>query len=139
MLQVPSGQEVWYVKGAIDVVLRQCSVLPDGSPLTPVDKERYQDTAHDLGLKGLRGQRSKFIRCVLEGAIFIVVVAMARGAELGQLAFVGVVGMWDPPRPGVGMAVSTLLGGGVDVKMITGDARDTGEAIGMGFISEYIA
>ena len=55
---------------------------------------------------------------------------MAKGSELTRLSFVGVVGMWDPPRTGVGMAVSTLLESGVDVKMITGDARDTGEAIG---------
>lgn len=55
---------------------------------------------------------------------------MASGAELGQLGFVGLVAMWDPPRPGVGEAISTLLGGGVNVKMITGDAKDTGEAIG---------
>lgn len=55
---------------------------------------------------------------------------MATGPTLAQLSFVGLVGMWDPPRPGVGVAVSTLLESGVDVKMITGDARDTGEAIG---------
>jgi Ca2+-transporting ATPase len=55
---------------------------------------------------------------------------MATGPALTQLSFVGLVGMWDPPRPGVGVAISTLLESGVSVKMITGDARDTGEAIG---------
>lgn len=59
------------------------------------------------------------------------VVAMASGPDLGKLGFVGLVGMWDPPRAGVGVAISALVGSGVDVKMITGDARDTGEAIGM--------
>ena len=58
------------------------------------------------------------------------VVAMASGCDLNQLSFVGMIGMWDPPRPGVENAVSELLGGGVDVKMITGDAKETGEAIG---------
>ena len=59
---------------------------------------------------------------------------MASGYELGQLAFVGVVGMWDPPRPGVLDSITTLLEGGVKIKMITGDARDTGEAIGMSIL-----
>lgn len=61
---------------------------------------------------------------------FLLVVAMATGPTLSQLSFVGLVGMWDPPRPGVGVAITTLLESGVSVKMITGDARDTGEAIG---------
>ena len=62
--------------------------------------------------------------------LLLIVVAMATGPLLSQLSFVGLVGMWDPPRPGVGVAVATLIESGVSVKMITGDARDTGEAIG---------
>ncbi len=55
---------------------------------------------------------------------------MAMGHDLSQLSFVGVVGMWDPPRVGVEEAVLVLQRSGVDVKMITGDSRETGEAIG---------
>ncbi len=59
-LQPPAAKESWHVKGALDVVLKQCATLPDGSPLTSVDKEHYHSAAHDLGLKGLRGQRLRF-------------------------------------------------------------------------------
>ena len=62
--------------------------------------------------------------------LLYVVVAMACGADLNQLSFVGLIGMWDPPRSGVKNAIAELLEGGVDVKMITGDAKETGEAIG---------
>jgi Ca2+-transporting ATPase len=55
---------------------------------------------------------------------------MACGCDLNQLSFVGLVGMCDPPRPGVKAAIEELLSGEVDVKMITGDAKETGEAIG---------
>ena len=58
------------------------------------------------------------------------VMAMACGSDLDQLTLVGMVGMWDPPRDGVQQSISLLTKSGVDVKMITGDARDTGEAIG---------
>ena len=51
---------MWYVKGALNVVLKQCSTLPDGSPLTSVDQEHYENAAHELGLKGLRGESSRF-------------------------------------------------------------------------------
>ena len=58
---------------------------------------------------------------------------MASGADLNQLVFVGLVGMWDPPRLGVKEAIGELLDGDVDVKMITGDAKETGESIGKSF------
>ena len=57
-------------------------------------------------------------------------VAMATGRDLSQLSFVGMVGIWDPPREGVEEAVQVLQQSGVDVKMIAGDSWETGEAIG---------
>ena len=55
---------------------------------------------------------------------------MATGSDLNKLAFVGMMCMWDAPRPGVCEAVSRLQRGQVDIKMITGDSQETGEAIG---------
>ena len=46
------------------------------------------------------------------------------------MKFVGLMGMWDPPRVGVATSVHQLLDGGVAVKMITGDAQETAESIG---------
>lgn len=46
------------------------------------------------------------------------------------MKFVGLMGMWDPPRVGVATSVHLLLNGGVAVKMITGDAQETAESIG---------
>lgn len=55
---------------------------------------------------------------------------MATGASMDDLAFVGMVGIIDPERPQVSQAVSQLKTGGVQVKMITGDAEKTAKAIG---------
>lgn len=46
------------------------------------------------------------------------------------LTFAGLVGMSDPPRPGVGRSIRKLMRGGVKVIMITGDAETTAVAIG---------
>ncbi|KAF7558326.1 hypothetical protein G7046_g5841 [Stylonectria norvegica] len=46
------------------------------------------------------------------------------------LTFAGLVGMSDPPRPGVGRSIRRLMRGGVKVIMITGDAETTALAIG---------
>ena len=52
------------------------------------------------------------------------------GTDLQQLSFLGIMGLLDPPRPGVREAVHTLLESGVEVKMLTGDARETALTIG---------
>lgn len=44
--------------------------------------------------------------------------------------FLGLIGIIDPPRSGVCEAVQILLDSGVAVKMITGDALETAQAIG---------
>lgn len=60
----------------------------------------------------------------------ISVIALAMGTDLQQLSFLGIMGLLDPPRPGVREAVHTLLESGVQVKMLTGDARETALTIG---------
>ena len=55
---------------------------------------------------------------------------MAVGDDLNKMCFAGMVGMWDPPRKNVVSSVETLIRGGVDVKMITGDSLDTAKSIG---------
>ena len=62
-------------------------------------------------------------------------MAFASGDNLQQLTYLGVMGILDPPRPGVREAVITLLNSGVKVKMITGDAKETAMAIGTVFLS----
>ena len=59
------------------------------------------------------------------------VLALASGPELGQLTFLGLVGIIDPPRTGVKEAVTTLIASGVSIKMITGDSQETAVAIGI--------
>ncbi|KAK8087937.1 calcium-transporting P-type ATPase [Apiospora hydei] len=46
------------------------------------------------------------------------------------LTFAGLVGMSDPPRPGVARSIRRLMRGGVKVIMITGDSSTTALAIG---------
>ena len=43
----------------------------------------------------------------------------------------GVVGIIDPPRPGVTDAIEILSASGVDIKMITGDAEETARSIAL--------
>lgn len=106
--------EICFMKGAYEQVIRYCTTYISKThnlPLTVQQKELYhQETAY-MGTAGLR------------------VIALASGPELGQLTFLGLVGIIDPPRTGVKEAITTLIRSGVAIKMITGDSQETAVAI----------
>ena len=58
---------------------------------------------------------------------------MAYGDKLDELIFAGMVGILDPPRPGIIESIRILHGSGVEVKMLTGDSEDTARAIGRAY------
>ncbi|KAJ0167826.1 Calcium-transporting ATPase 1 [Colletotrichum tanaceti] len=135
-----------YMKGSIDRILEACDtyLTRDGREIV-LDSARRQEAlqaAEAMASKGLRvlafasGAVSRYRgRTTLtpthrtntpgEGPRPQPVDETFRG-----LTFAGLVGMSDPPRPGVGKAIRRLLRGGVRVVMITGDAETTAVAIG---------
>lgn len=112
-------EEKYFVKGAIEKVLPKCtsySCNGNIAPLTAAKQQEFIAEAHEIAKKGLR------------------VMSMAKGTTLQDLAYMGIVGICDPPRPQVREAISILKESGVQVKMVTGDSVDTAVAIG-----EYIS
>ncbi|XP_043922669.1 calcium-transporting ATPase type 2C member 1 [Protopterus annectens] len=106
--------EMYFMKGAYEQVIRCCTTYNSKGqtlPLTQQQKELYHQEKTYMGTAGLR------------------VLALASGPDLGQLTFLGLMGMIDPPRTGVREAVATLITSGVAVKMITGDSQETAIAI----------
>uniref|UniRef100_A0A8D2E0Z9 Calcium-transporting ATPase n=1 Tax=Sciurus vulgaris TaxID=55149 RepID=A0A8D2E0Z9_SCIVU len=109
------GEDVYFMKGALEEVLRSCSSYGHAGlalPLTPQQRALCLQEEKRMGSLGLR------------------VLALASGPELGRLTFLGLVGIIDPPRVGVKEAVQVLSESGVSVKMVTGDALETALAIG---------
>lgn len=110
-----SKELIYFVKGALKPVLDRCTRFYNDSgslPMHDKQKQVYQQEAYRMGCNGLR------------------VLAMAYGPNLNSLVFVGMVGIIDPPRPGVREAITMLKEGGVSVKMLTGDSEETAKAIG---------
>uniref|UniRef100_H2ZPN5 Calcium-transporting ATPase n=1 Tax=Ciona savignyi TaxID=51511 RepID=H2ZPN5_CIOSA len=112
-------RETTYVKGAVERVISECDTYLSTDetnstallPLTKATMENYLDQAKFMGNTGLR------------------VLALASGANMGNLTFAGLVGILDPPRPGIKEAVRVLSAADVSVKMITGDAKETAVSI----------
>lgn len=106
---------IFFVKGALERVLQMCTKFyHHGSILLLHERNTldYYSQAARMGTSGLR------------------VLAMAYGDDMKDLIFVGLVGIIDPPRPGVREAIKRLMRGGVTVKMLTGDSEETAKAIG---------
>ena len=115
-----------FVKGAPDVVLKiSDSIIENGKPVSLTDEILKEVLAEnqDLGQQALRvlGVAYKPMddlpdRCDSESV------------EKG-LTFVGLMGMIDPARPEVKAAVKIAQGAGLKSVMVTGDYKDTAEAI----------
>ncbi|CAF3594580.1 unnamed protein product [Adineta steineri] len=104
-----------YLKGAIEQVLKMCKKYFFHEETILLTDEKIREfivESNQMAAKGLR------------------ILAMASGTTLDDLVYIGIVGIIDPERPQVVQAISQLKAGGVQVKMITGDAEKTAKAIG---------
>ncbi|KAI5867062.1 calcium-transporting ATPase type 2C member 1 [Durotheca rogersii] len=146
-----SDNEYAYMKGAIDKVLDACSayLTADGREIV-LDSLRRREAlqaAERMAEKGLRvlafasGPAAKPPRS--KPAYNSARSPTPLGRDESQspgissseesykgLTFAGLVGMSDPPRPGVSRSIRKLMRGGVKVIMITGDSATTALAIG---------
>jgi hypothetical protein len=59
-------------------------------------------------------------------------LAVARGPETGAAGLLGLVTLYDPPRPDAKQLITELRDLGVSVKMLTGDAVPVAREIGRG-------
>jgi len=105
-----SGQRLHVMKGAMRTVAEACRLDP--SAIETLEK--------GVGEAALKGYRT---------------LAVARGSETGIPTLLGFVSLYDPPRPDATQLTAELMGLGVSLKMLTGDAlavaRETGQGVGL--------
>jgi plasma-membrane proton-efflux P-type ATPase len=92
-----NGERLRVMKGAVKTIAEACGLEPPAI-------QALEAQVSDSGLKGYR------------------TLAVARGPEQGKLVMVGMVTLYDPPRPDAKQLIATLQGLGVSVKMLTGDS-----------------
>ncbi|ETV97680.1 calcium-transporting P-type ATPase, PMR1-type [Aphanomyces invadans] len=113
----PQRTNEWHVKGMLEAVLPRCSQYQDASftkhDLLPPDKDLISQTARTMARRGLR----------------ILALAVGSNSIESNMIFLGLVGISDPPRPGVLQTIRKLDSCGVTTVMLTGDALDTASAI----------
>jgi len=102
-----NGQRLHVMKGAMRTIAEACGLQP---PAIEALEARVSASA----AKGYR------------------TLAVARGPETGTPTLLGLVSLYDPPRPDAKQLIAELQGLGVPVKMLTGDALRVAREIGQG-------
>ncbi|VDG18068.1 cation-translocating P-type ATPase [Lactiplantibacillus mudanjiangensis] len=121
-----NGQFLVAVKGAPDELLKRVTqVEVDGQPtaFTKPLRDQILATNHDLATQALR------VLAFAYKVIDVVPTTVNSETLENDLVFAGMVGMIDPERPEVEQAVAEAKSAGIRPLMITGDHRDTAEAI----------
>jgi plasma-membrane proton-efflux P-type ATPase len=101
------GQRLRVMKGAVRTIAEAC-----GQSSAAIEQLEAR-----VGASAAKGYRS---------------LAVARGPETGAPALVGLVSLYDPPRPDAKQLIAALQDHGVAVKMLTGDALAVASEIARG-------
>ena len=139
MITVHRGAEGAYlvaIKGAPAVVLNLCTDYVDGgSGLCQLDdegRERFLAVNEEMADRALRvlAVAEKTLTVAEDQLSLEGLPALESKAHLeGGYAFLGFVGMIDPPRPEVPKAIEQARTAGIRVVMLTGDQVNTARAI----------
>ncbi|HEU4563619.1 MAG TPA: cation-translocating P-type ATPase [Gemmatimonadaceae bacterium] len=127
------GEErtVVFAKGAPDVLLARCTGEVVGDGVRPLTPERRAEIAR--ANETLAGEALRTLGVAVRA---LPGDALEPGADGGvdetvehDLAFAGLIGMMDPPRPEAAAAVARARGAGIRVIVITGDHPRTAAVI----------
>lgn len=104
----------FYVKGAIEVIMNKCLYYSKAGNHDQLNESHKQEIIRQSEYVESQGLR---------------VLAIASGQSIESLTFLGFIGIFDAPRPGVMEAIDVLQTGGIQVKMVTGDSKMTAQSI----------
>lgn len=122
-----------YTKGAVERVLSICkywygvngpSSQTELVPLTETDKELIEASMNALSIEGLRVLAFAQRECNMDKEN-----TQSRDEIESNLIFIGLIGIYDPPRPETAHSVKLCHRAGINVHMLTGDMLGTARAI----------
>jgi len=125
--RMPDGKLRAFTNGAPGPLLHLCTRLDTNTgirPLTDSDRQRILAQTTAMAQQALRVLGSAYRDVDNTPPSDLTAEAVER-----ELVFVGLTGMYDPPRPEAKDAVAKCRAAGIRVVMITGDHPDTATAI----------
>jgi Ca2+-transporting ATPase len=135
IIRQDAGRFSVFVKGAPDILLKDCSMIDEGgSARALTDEDRAKVL---LANDELANQAMRVLAFAGRSLDDLPETIDARSME-NNLAFLGLMAMIDPPREEVKAAVAECKQAGIRTVMITGDHKNTAVAIAreLGFLKE---
>jgi len=128
-----SGEKL-FVKGAPESVLERCNFVRVGKETLPITDEIRNDildsvTTYGTGKDTLRCLALATVDDPLSQTEMDLTDSKNFQKYESNMTFVGVVGMLDPPRSEVKSSIQQCIDAGIRVIVITGDNKNTAEAI----------
>ncbi len=105
----------YFIKGAPENLLPRCVYAYD-------EKGEKKPFTHAAGLKSMMTAQAR-------DAVRVLALCENNSADLQGLTLVGLIGIRDEIRKEARMAVSDVIGAGVQVVMVTGDNKDTAVSV----------
>ncbi|MEX2213516.1 MAG: cation-transporting P-type ATPase [Phycisphaeraceae bacterium] len=120
----PGQPRLIYAKGAVEVILERCAgaMTPEGAD-GPVDRDAVLRAVESMAARGQR------VLAFARKQVPAETDDLDHRTVAGELQFLGLQAMIDPPRPEAISAVRRCRSAGITVKMITGDHAITAAAI----------
>lgn len=108
-----NGKKMLVLKGAVETIAQTCE-------LDTTARETINAQVSEAAIKGYR------------------TIAVAQGAETWKPTLIGLITLYDPPRPDAKELIAKLHDSGIAVKMLTGDAlavaSESGRVVGLNTI-----
>jgi len=125
-IMVADGEtKISFTKGAPDVLLEMANSVDLGDGSVPLTAAIREDIQHEIDILANDALR------VLAFGYFELKASSYNIYEFEKnLVLTGLMGMIDPPKPGVQKAVADCKTAGINVIMVTGDHKNTALAIG---------
>ncbi|MDD4954540.1 MAG: calcium-transporting P-type ATPase, PMR1-type [Candidatus Omnitrophica bacterium] len=129
-----SGGKIAFVKGAPDVLLKDCSAIEENSTvrkLSQEDRQKILKMNNDLANSAMRVLAIAYREVLPDEKIEAETIE-------NNLIFSGLLAMIDPPREEVRHAIAQCKTAGIKTVMITGDHKNTAVAIAkdLGFFTQ---
>jgi len=124
--RMPVGNLRAFINGAPDSLLERCTHVHTSTGIQPIadeDRQNILTQTSAMATQALRVLGSAY-RDLDQSSAHFTADTVER-----DLVFVGLTGMYDPPRPEVKVAIETCHSAGIRVVMITGDHPHTAVAI----------
>ncbi|MEM7821249.1 MAG: cation-translocating P-type ATPase [Candidatus Aenigmatarchaeota archaeon] len=111
-----------YVKGVPEKILEICSFVHEEGKMTPKRRKELDEEIRKMARDGLRVIGIAYKK--VSGKVF-----STKEVDIKDLAFLGFLGMQDPPRENIREAIEKCNQAGIRVIMLTGDHKETASKI----------